>query len=141
MLNRANLPDDTDTPKAMREASLAALADRDAVIERTEDRIVRLEKLLADFKRPLFGHRSETSDPEQYELALEERAIGAPLVRAQWRGRRRLPQSTPDRFVFHLTLPHGSRQLLSHSPLGLNQWRTNGSFLQRQFKLFGIGLL
>jgi transposase len=60
-------------------ASLAAIADRDAVIERKEDRIVRLEKLLADFKRALFGHRSEKSDPEQYELAPEdiEAAIAA----------------------------------------------------------------
>ena len=79
MLNPANLPDDTDALKAMLAASLAAIADRDAVIERKEDRIVRLEKLLADFKRALFGHRSEKSDPEQYELALEdiEAAIAA----------------------------------------------------------------
>lgn len=27
--------------------------------------------LLADFKRALFGHRLEKSDPEQFELALE----------------------------------------------------------------------
>ena len=79
MRNASDLPDDTDALKAMLAASLAALADRDAVIERKEDRIVRLEKLLADFKRALFGHRSEKSDPEQYELALEdiETAIAA----------------------------------------------------------------
>ena len=51
MLNPANLLEDMDALKAMLAASLAALADRDAVIERKEDRIVRLEKLLADFKR------------------------------------------------------------------------------------------
>ena len=79
MRNASDLPDDTDALKAMLAASLAALADRDAVIERKEDRILRLEKLLADFKRALFGHRSEKSDPEQYELALEdiETAIAA----------------------------------------------------------------
>lgn len=79
MRNASDLPDDMDALKAMLAASLAALADRDAVIERKEDRIVRLEKLLADFKRALFGHRSEKSDPEQYELALEdiETAIAA----------------------------------------------------------------
>ena len=77
MLNRANLPDDTDAPKAMRATALAALADRDAVIEWTEDRIVRLEKLLAYFKRALSGHQSEKSDPDQFELALEERAISS----------------------------------------------------------------
>ena len=79
MLNPANLPDDMDALKVMLSASLAVIADRDAVIERKEDRIIRLEKLLADFKRALFGHRSEKSDPEQYELALEdiETAIAA----------------------------------------------------------------
>jgi transposase len=79
MRNASDLPDDTDALKAMLAASLAAIADRDAVIERKEDRIVRLEKLLADFKRALFGARSEKSDPEQYELALEdiETAIAA----------------------------------------------------------------
>ena len=79
MLNPANLPDDMDALKAMLSASLAVIADRDAVIERKEDRIIRLEKLLADFKRALFGHRSEKSDPEQFELALEdiETAIAA----------------------------------------------------------------
>ena len=51
MLNPANLPDDMDALKAMLSASLAVIADRDAVIERKEDRIIRLEKLLADFKR------------------------------------------------------------------------------------------
>ena len=69
MLNPANLPDDIDALKAKLAASLAAIADRDAVIESKEDRILRLEKLIADFKRALFGHRSEKSDPEQYELA------------------------------------------------------------------------
>ena len=103
-MNPANLPEDMDALKAMLAASLAALADRDAVIERKEDRIVRLEKLLADFKRALFGHRSEASDPEQYELALEERAIGAPLVQAQWRLRRRLLRSTPKSEVEHKTI-------------------------------------
>ena len=51
MRNASDLPDDTDALKAMLAASLAAIADRDAVIEHKEDRIVRLEKLLADFKR------------------------------------------------------------------------------------------
>ena len=81
MRNTPDLPDDLDALKAMLAASLAVIADRDMVIARKEDRIVRLEQLLADFKRALFGHRSEKSAPEQYELALEERAIGAPLVR------------------------------------------------------------
>ena len=79
MRNASDLPDDMDALKAMLAVSLVALADRDAVIERKEDRIVRLEKLLADFKRALFGARSEKSDPDQFELALEdiENAIAA----------------------------------------------------------------
>ena len=79
MRNASALPDDIDALKAMLSASLAVIADRDAVIERKEDRIVRLEKLLADFKRALFGASSEKSAPEQYELALEdiETAIAA----------------------------------------------------------------
>jgi len=40
---------------------------------RKQDRIGQLEKLVADFKRALFGARSEKTDPEQFELALEER--------------------------------------------------------------------
>ena len=51
MRNASDLPDDMDALKAMLAASLAAIADRDAVIERKEDRIIRLEKLLTDFKR------------------------------------------------------------------------------------------
>ena len=39
---------------------------------RKQDRIAQLEKLLADFKRALFGVRSEKTDPEQFELALED---------------------------------------------------------------------
>lgn len=86
MRNASDLPDDTDALKAMLAASLAALADRDAVIERKEDRIVRLEKLLADFKRALFGHRSEKSDPEQYELALEDIETAIAAIHAEERG-------------------------------------------------------
>jgi transposase len=47
----------------------ARLAERDAVIEREEERIVRLEKLVADFKRAMFGSKSEKADPDQYQLA------------------------------------------------------------------------
>jgi transposase len=40
--------------------------------ERKEDRITRLEKLVAGFKRALFGAKSEKARREQYELALED---------------------------------------------------------------------
>ena len=83
MRNASDLPDDIAALKAMLSASLAVIADRVAVIERKEDRIVRLEKLLANFKRALFGHRSEKSDPEQYDLALEDIETAIATIRAE----------------------------------------------------------
>jgi transposase len=65
MINAADLPDDIDALKAI---ILAA----DGREERHTDRIVQLEKLLADFKRTLFGAKSEKVDPDQFELALED---------------------------------------------------------------------
>ena len=49
----ADLPDDTDALKAIILASQAKMVDQDGIIERKEDRIIRLKKLLADFKRAL----------------------------------------------------------------------------------------
>ena len=46
------------TADAQLEAQSRTLLDRDAIIERKEDRIIRLEKLLADFKRALYGAKS-----------------------------------------------------------------------------------
>lgn len=75
----ADLPNDIDALKVLLRASEAQnaerdtqVAERDAVIERKEDRIIRLEKLVVDFKRALFGSRSEKADPDQYQLALED---------------------------------------------------------------------
>ena len=42
----------------------AMLADRDAVINSKKDRIATLEKRVLDFKRALFGTKSEKSDPD-----------------------------------------------------------------------------
>lgn len=39
---------------------------------RQDDRIARLEKLVAAFRQAAFGRRSEKSDPDQFELALED---------------------------------------------------------------------
>ena len=61
----------------------ARLLHQDAVIERKEDRIVRLEKLVADFKRALFGSRSEKANPEQYELALADIETAMAVVHAE----------------------------------------------------------
>jgi len=54
-----------------------------AYIERKEDCIQRLEKLVADFKRALFGARSEKVAPEQYELALEDIETAMAAVHAE----------------------------------------------------------
>jgi hypothetical protein len=37
-----------------------------------DDRIERLEKLVAAFRQAASGHKSEKRDPEQFELALED---------------------------------------------------------------------
>jgi len=65
MIDATDLPDDIDALKAM---ILAA----DGREERHIDRIAQLEKLLADFKRALFGAKSEKTEPGQFELALED---------------------------------------------------------------------
>jgi len=66
LTSAADLPDDIDALKAMllaAEAQIAvqneSLVERDGIIERKEDRIIRLEKLLSDFKRALYGAKSE----------------------------------------------------------------------------------
>ncbi len=61
----------------------AGIATRDAVIERKEDRIQRLEKLVSDFKRALFGQRSEKANPEQYDLALEDIETAMAAIHAE----------------------------------------------------------
>jgi len=65
MIDTTDLPDDVDVLKAMILAS-------DGREERHIDRIAQLEKLLADFKRALFGAKSEKVDPGQFDLALED---------------------------------------------------------------------
>lgn len=50
---------------------------------RKQDRIDQLEKLVADFKRALFGARSEKTDPEQFELALEDIETAMAAVHAE----------------------------------------------------------
>lgn len=72
MLNAADLPDDIAALKAM----LITAQARDL---RKDERIERLEKLVAAFKHAAFGRKSEKSDPDQFELVLEdlETAIAA----------------------------------------------------------------
>jgi transposase len=83
MIDPENLPDDVEALKAMILASHAEIANKDALIERKEDRIERLEKLVADFKRALFGARSEKAAREQYDLALEDIETAIAAVHAE----------------------------------------------------------
>ena len=64
-------------------ASQAKMMAQDGIIERKEDRIIRLEKLLADFKRALYGAKSEKGHPDQYHLALEDIETAMAVVHAE----------------------------------------------------------
>ena len=76
MLDAAELPDDIAALKAM----LIAAEVRD---QRKDERIAQLEKLVAAFKQAAFGHRSEKSDPDQFELALEDLETAIAVVQAE----------------------------------------------------------
>ena len=78
-----DLPTDIATLQALLLASEERNVRKDGVIERKEDRIVRLEKLIADFKRALFGSRSEKANPEQYQLAFEDIETAMAVVHAE----------------------------------------------------------
>ncbi len=79
----ADLPDDINALKAIIMASQAKMMAQDGVIVRKEDRIIRLEKLLADFKRALYGAKSEKGHPDQYHLALEDIETAMAVIHAE----------------------------------------------------------
>ena len=83
MIFPADLPDNIDALKAIILASQAKMMAQDGIIERKEDRIIRLEKLLADFKRALYGAKSEKGHPDQYHLALEDIETAMAVVHAE----------------------------------------------------------
>jgi hypothetical protein len=74
-------------------ASRTEIADRDAEIARIDEEISERDaqggsytaagKAGADFKRALFGARSEKATPEQYELALEDIEVAMAAVHAE----------------------------------------------------------
>lgn len=76
MLDAADLPDDTAALKAM----LIAAQAREV---RKDERIERLEKLVAAFKRAAFGRKSEKAAPEQFDLALEDVETAIAAVHAE----------------------------------------------------------
>ena len=83
MTSAADLPDDIGALKAIVMASQAKMSEQDGIIERKEGRIIRLEKLLADFKRALYGAKSEKGHPDQYHLALEDIEAAIAIVHAE----------------------------------------------------------
>lgn len=50
---------------------------------RKDERIERLEKLVAAFKQAAFGRKSEKADPEQFDLALEDLETAIAAVHAE----------------------------------------------------------
>jgi hypothetical protein len=76
MLDAADLPDDIAALKAM----LIAAQAREV---RKDDRIERLEKLVAAFKQAAFGRKSEKADPEQFDLALEDLETAIAAIHAE----------------------------------------------------------
>jgi len=50
---------------------------------RKDERIEQLEKLVAAFRQAAFGRRSEKSDPDQFELALEDLETAIAVIHAE----------------------------------------------------------
>jgi len=76
MPNTADLLEEIAALKAM----LIAADARDL---RKDERIERLEKLVAAFKHAAFGRRSEKSDPDQFELVLEDLETAIAAIHAE----------------------------------------------------------
>jgi hypothetical protein len=76
MLDAVDLPDDIPALKALLTASQAREVRKD-------DRIDRLEKLVAAFKQVAFGRKFEKTDPEQFHFALEDLETAIAAVHAK----------------------------------------------------------
>ena len=61
----------------------AMLIASEARNNRKDERIARLEKLVAAFRQAAFGRRSERSDPDQFELALEDLETAIATIHAE----------------------------------------------------------
>ncbi|ACM35492.1 MULTISPECIES: IS66 family transposase [Rhizobium/Agrobacterium group] len=97
MLDTTDLPDDIATLKAMliaakaretgKDAQIARqnaqIASKDEHIARKDERIERLEKLVAAFKQAAFGRKSEKTDPDQFDLALEDLETAMAVIHAE----------------------------------------------------------
>jgi transposase len=83
MLDTADLPDDVATLKAMLIAAQSREAGKDKQIACKDERIERLEKLVAAFKQAAFGRKSEKTDPDQFDLALEDLETAMAAIHAE----------------------------------------------------------
>nr|AAC16148.1 hypothetical protein [Rhodobacter capsulatus SB 1003] len=61
----------------------ARLNTAEARDQRKDERIARLEKLVAAFRQAALGRRSEKSDPDQFELALEDLETAIAVIHAE----------------------------------------------------------
>jgi transposase len=62
----------------LRAAALALIAERDELLRRVE----RMRQIIRQFQRAQFGRHSERLDPDQLQLALEEREIASAHTQA-----------------------------------------------------------
>ncbi len=83
MMHPADLPDNIDALKAMVLAAQSRADQQVGVIIRKEERIVQLDKLVTDYKRALFGVRSEKVCLEQFELAFEDIETAPVAIQAE----------------------------------------------------------
>ncbi|CAN7731896.1 IS66 family transposase [Rhizobium sp. LjRoot98] len=83
MLDATDLPDDVAALKAMLLAAQAREAGKDAEVARKDERIERLEKLVAAFKQAAFGRKSEKIDSDQFDLALEDLETAMAAIHAE----------------------------------------------------------
>jgi hypothetical protein len=90
MLDAADLPDDIAALKAMLIAAQAreaakdvTIASKDEHIACKDERIERLEKLVAAFKQAAFGRKSEKTDPDRFDLALEDLETAMAAIHAE----------------------------------------------------------
>lgn len=83
MLDAADLPDDIAALKAMLMAATEREAETVAQIARKDERIERLEKLVAAFRQAAFGRKSEKTDPDQFDLALEDLETAMAVIHAE----------------------------------------------------------
>lgn len=103
MISAFDLPND---PAALQAILLATMAERDTalaevkakdgiitakddiitakddIIERKQERIVVLEKMLADYKNAQFGAKSEKADPDSFQLVFEDIEAGIEAIHA-----------------------------------------------------------